>query len=214
MDDRRVFVIEGEEAGWLAVRRTLATLPGVRVVGTTTSQRSAAERIPQLRPDAVLAAREVEGQPIVPLLRRLRPALPRATFVLLADDYDTAELLALDDVGLSSYVLWRHLRGERLGVLLQAALVGGVVVISEPVATAFVLAQRQRLQPDPVRALDERERAVLWYLSQGLTQREIACRLGVHVRTVEGAVARLQRELGATSEFTLAVQAMRRGVLQ
>lgn len=214
MDDRRVFIIEGEEPGWLGVRRALASLPGISVAGSTASQRGAADHALGLRPDAVLAAREVEGTSIIPLLRRLRPALPRTTFVLLAEDYDPAELLALDDVGISGYVLWRDLRGRRLGIVLHAALVGGVVVISDPVAAAYVMAQRQRLQPEPVRELSERERTVLRHLGEGLTQREIARLLGVHVRTVEGVVARLKRELGATSEFTLAVQAMRRGLLR
>lgn len=214
MADRRVFIIEGEEPGWLAVRRALAALPGIRVAGSAASQCTAAQHVPEICPDAILAAREVEGESIIPLLRRLRPALPQTTFVLLADDYDPAELLALDDVGISGYLLWRHLRGRRLGIFLHAALVGGVVVISDPVAAAYVMAQRQRLQPEPVRELSERERTVLRYLGEGLTQREIARLLGVHVRTVEGVVARLKRELGATSGFTLAVQAMRRGLLR
>lgn len=214
MDDQRVFIIEGEEPGWLAVRRTLAALPGISVAGSAASQRTAAQHVPEICPDAVLAAREVEGESIIPLLRRLRPALPQTTFVLLADDYDPAELLALDDVGISGYLLWRDLRGRRLEIVLHAALVGGVVVISDPVAAAYVMAQRQRLQPEPVPELSERERAVLRHLGEGLTQREIARLLGVHVRTVEAVVARLKRELGATSEFTLAVQAMRRGLLR
>ncbi len=214
MDDQRVFIIEGEEPGWLAVRRTLAALPGISVAGSAASQRTAAQHVLEICPDAVLAAREVEGESIIPLLRRLRPALPQTTFVLLADDYDPAELLALDDVGISGYLLWRDLRGRRLEIVLHAALVGGVVVISDPVAAAYVMAQRQRLQPEPVPELSERERAVLRHLGEGLTQREIAGLLGVHVRTVEAVVARLKRELGATSEFTLAVQAMRRGLLR
>lgn len=76
------------------------------------------------------------------------------------------------------------------------------------------MAQGWRLEPGPVLELSERERAVLCHLGEGLTQREVARLLGVHVRTVEGVVARLKRELGATSAFTLAVQAMRRGLLR
>lgn len=214
MDCRRVFVIEGNEPGWPAARRALASLPGICVAGFAASQRTAAEHVPEICPDAVLAARQVEGASIIPLLRRLRPALPQTTFVLLADDYDPAELLALDDVGISGYLLWRDLRGRRLATFLHAALAGGVVIISDAVAAAYVMAQRQRLQPEAVRELSERERAVLRHLGEGLTQREIAGLLGVHVRTVEGLVARLKRELGATSEFTLAVQAIRRGLLR
>ena len=198
----------------MAMRRTLTALPGISVVGSTASRHQVVEQVRAIGPDAVVAAREVEGASIIPLLRGLRPALPQTTFVLLADDYDPAELLALDDVGISGYLLWRDLRGRRLGIFLHAALVGGVVVISDPVAAAYVMAQRQRLEPGPVLELSERERAVLCHLGEGLTQREVARLLGVHVRTVEGVVARLKRELGATSAFTLAVQAMRRGLLR
>lgn len=45
MDDRRVFIIEGEEPGWMAVRRTLTALPGISVVGSTASRHQVVEQV-------------------------------------------------------------------------------------------------------------------------------------------------------------------------
>ena len=59
----------------------------------------------RLRPDAILIERTVNGQPALPFLTRLRRDLPLTTFVMLANDFDAAELLEMEDIGVSGFTL-------------------------------------------------------------------------------------------------------------
>lgn len=61
--------------------------------------------------------------------------------------------------------------------------------------------------------LTVRERAILQGLAAGLTQRELARRLGVSERTVRSVIAELQEKLDATTPFTLGLNAARRGLV-
>jgi DNA-binding CsgD family transcriptional regulator len=62
-------------------------------------------------------------------------------------------------------------------------------------------------------ALSEREQAILTLMASGATDEAIARRLGVARRTVVRDVAKLLRQLGATTRFQAGAQAARRGWL-
>lgn len=213
MQSRRVLLIESDEVGWPSVCRAVESLPDVRVVGSTGNRSEAAKLARTASPDAIVAAWQLEDASVIPLLRQLRPDLAHTTFILLADDYDPAELLALDEVGISSYLLWKTLHGPRLRTHLNAAIWGGAVVISNDVAAAHSAALRHHANPNDAPYIGDRELAVLRGLGEGLKQDAIAAELGVHIRTVESIIAGLKRKLGAFNEFTLCLQAMRAGLL-
>ena len=213
-EHRAVFLIESDEPGWLAVRRAIETLPDTYLAGSASSLDDARALTVHPPPDAIIAARYVDDEPVIPLLRVLRPQLPETTFIIIADDYDDDELLAMGQVGISGYLLWRHLRGARLHAYLQAAIYGDTVVVSDTVADAYVAAERRQLNPEGLPEITERERQILRGLAEGLTQFAIARQIGVGDRTIQANVASLKLKLDANSEFTLAVQAIRRGLIR
>lgn len=209
----RIAILASDDLGWPAVRQALTAMADVQIAFMTTCPHEMGEWAPSANPDAIITARQVEDELMMPLLRRLRPVLPDTVFIVIAHDYDSTELLALDEVGIAGYLLWKDLYGERLRRYLSAAVGGEVAIVSGAVAGAYIVAQRQRLRQTDAFATSERERAVLRGLTEGLTQEAIASQLRVHPRTVEAAVAHLKRRLGATSEFTLAAQAVRHGLI-
>lgn len=209
-----VLLIESDEIGWTAVRQTLHSIPDAQIVDAVRDRSAVIQRALAIKPDVIIAAWRLEDESIIPLLRQLRPELPDATLIVLADGYDIDELLALGDIGISGYLLWRSLLGLRLKARLHAALWHDAVVVTSEVVDAYLLAQRRRWNPsDDALLLSERERMVLRLIAEGLTQRAIANQLDVHPRTIEATIAKLKQRLGANSEANLCVQAMRRGLL-
>src|SRR5262249_31868925 len=107
-------------------------------------------------------------------------------------------------------VLSRGSGGERLAAAL-AALVQGLVVQD----SAFAEAARPRTTPRPSLAEDltPRERQVLGLLSEGLSNPQIALRLGVAERTAVSHVTSIRGRLGAEGGREPVVVAGRWGLI-
>lgn len=214
MRARRVLFVRDECFHWTAARAALDAVPAVAVVGEAQTFDEAERLALGLQPDAILTARCLGGQPALPVLARLRPKLPLATFAIIATDYDAAELLAMEDVGVSGYLLWQDLSASMLPHILAAATDTRTVVLNDAVARAFVTAERRRLTcQEPAPAISARERAVLHGLAEGLTTVEIALLLGVTERTVKRAITDLEATLAASDRFTLGMKAARLGLV-
>lgn len=206
MMSRRVYVLASDKIGWPIVRQAIERLPDCLDVAMTVGSLEAVTPLLRWRPDALLTARWVEGESVIPLLRLVRSRLPNTAFIILADDYALAELYELAEIGGASYLLWKDLSGSNLGAFLNAAIRDRAIVVSNEVATAYVANYSIETIEAHGSLLSDRERVVLRGLGDGLTQEEIALQLQVSRRTVESDVARLKMRLGASSAFALGLR--------
>jgi DNA-binding NarL/FixJ family response regulator len=215
MQRRPVLLIPSDDCGWAGVRLALAAWPDLRVIGEATTAAHGVELALLLQPDIIIAAAELEGTAMLPLLSELhRTACARSTIILLASQPRPADPAAIERVEIAGYLLWSDLSTEALRYCLAAVITGDVVVISQAVATAL-LAERQRgsgAHSEPV-PLTARKRMVLRCLAEGRTHKEIAVAEGLSPRTVERTVARLEQKLGAPTQFVLGMKAAQLGLL-
>jgi two-component system, NarL family, nitrate/nitrite response regulator NarL len=79
-----------------------------------------------------------------------------------------------------------------------------------PVGSSSVTRGIPHIEPDPPanRGLTKRQKEVLWQLMIGLTDKEIAQRLGTSERTVMGHVRAILRRLGVKSRLQAALKAL------
>lgn len=215
MQRRTVLLIPSDDCDWAGVRLALAAWPDLRVIGEATTAAHGVELAMLLQPDIIIAAAELEGTAILPLLSELhRTACARSRIVLLASQPRSADLAAIERVEIAGYLLWSDLSTEALRHCLAAVITGDVVVISQAVATAL-LAARQRgsgAHSEPVH-LTAQEQVVLRRLAEGLTHKEIAMAEGLSLRTVERTTARLAAKLKAPAQFVLGMKVTQLGVL-
>jgi DNA-binding NarL/FixJ family response regulator len=144
-----------------------------------------------LGPDEILPELVPEGPPVLVLVRT------------------ESQAAAAHDAGARG-VLSRGSGGERLAAALFA-LVQGLVVQD----SAFAESARPRTSPRPSLAEDltPRERQVLGLLSEGLSNRQIALRLGVAERTAKFHVNAILGKLGAENRTEAVVVAARLGLI-
>jgi DNA-binding NarL/FixJ family response regulator len=207
---RRVLLIRDECFYWAVARAALDVLPAVTVVGEANAFGDAYHLALRLQPDAILSVPRVDDEPVLPFLARLRRHLPRATFAVIADDFAAADLLTMEDIGVSGWLLWPGLSDALLPHILAAATDAHTVVLHEAVAHTLLTAERQRLtRREPAPPLSARERAILRGLAEALIVSEIAVLVGVTERTVKRDIAKLETKLGAPDRFVLGVKAAR-----
>ncbi|MGB3911029.1 MAG: response regulator transcription factor [Pseudolysinimonas sp.] len=199
----RVFLVDDHEI----VRRGIAELVDaehdLEVVGEAGDVKQALARIAATRPDvAVLDVRLPDGNGI-DLCREIRSRYPEIACLILTAYDDDEALRSAVLAGAAGYVV-KDIRGQALiGDIRQVAAgkrllpaAAGRRVVEQLVATPTAPA-------DPELSL--RERQVLEFIADGLTNRQIAERLDLAEKTVKNYVSGLLAKLGLESRTQAAV---------
>jgi DNA-binding NarL/FixJ family response regulator len=141
------------------------------------------------------------GMSGVQLVRELVPRLPETRFVMLTVSTSDEHVLDAVEYGASGY-LTKDLTPDALQRAVRGAWAGDLA-IPRRMAARLVrrLADRGRRAPsghDPIAAhgLSIREREVLRFMAEGMTDREIAGALTISTRTVETHVSSVLHKLG------------------
>ena len=185
------------------------------LVGEAASGLSALKIIREQRPDvAVLDISMPELNGIV-LSRRLASEMPALRLLVLTLHEDRAYLNQALEAGVRGYVLKRS-AVENLVQAIRAVLVGGLYIDPAIVGRVFEskqinkrLAARKGVAP----ALTDREADVLKMAALGFTNKEIASRLDVGVKSIETYKARGLEKLGLKTRAELVRYASGQGWL-
>jgi DNA-binding NarL/FixJ family response regulator len=197
------------------LRNLLRAEDDFELVGEATSGLSALKLIREKRPDvAVLDISMPELNGIV-LCRRLAGELPDIRLLVLTLHEDRAYLNQAIEAGVRGYVLKRS-AVENLVQAIRAVTVGGMYIDPAIVGRVFDegrankrTAARKGVTP----ALTDREGDVLKMAASGFTNKEIASRLDVGVKSVETYKARGLEKLGLRTRAELVRYASGQGWL-
>ena len=197
------------------LRNLIRAEPDFELVGEAASGLSALKIIREQRPDvAVLDISMPELNGIV-LCRRLAGEMPALRLLVLTLHEDRAYLNQALEAGVRGYVLKRS-AVENLVQAVRAVMVGGLYIDPAIVGRVFEskqvnkrLAARKGVAP----ALTDREADVLKMAALGFTNKEIASRLDVGVKSIETYKARGLEKLGLKTRAELVRYASGQGWL-
>jgi DNA-binding NarL/FixJ family response regulator len=197
------------------LRNLIRAEPDFALVGEAASGLSALKIIREQRPDvAVLDISMPELNGIL-LSRRLAGEMPALRLLVLTLHEDRAYLNQALEAGVRGYVLKRS-AVENLVQAVRAVMVGGLYIDPAIVGRVFEskqvnkrLAARKGVAP----ALTDREADVLKMAALGFTNKEIASRLDVGVKSIETYKARGLEKLGLKTRAELVRYASGQGWL-
>lgn len=173
----------------------LGTQPDFLVVGEAVSGADVVQKVGDLQPDVVLLDLEMPEMDGVDALKQLRIIHPDVhAIVFTAFDTDERILGALQ-AGARGYLLKGAPRDE-LFKAIRVASQGGSLL--EPVVATRLLqhVSASHAIPEP---LTPREMEVLRLIAEGFSNKEIASRLVITIRTVKFHVSAILHKLGATN---------------
>jgi DNA-binding NarL/FixJ family response regulator len=197
------------------LRNLIRAEPDFELVGEAASGLSALKIIREQRPDvAVLDISMPELNGIV-LSRRLAGEMPGLRLLVLTLHEDRAYLNQALEAGVRGYVLKRS-AVENLVQAIRAVLVGGLYIDPAIVGRVFESKQvnkRLTARKGVAPALTDREADVLKMAALGFTNKEIASRLDVGVKSIETYKARGLEKLGLKTRAELVRYASGQGWL-
>jgi two-component system response regulator NreC len=188
--------------------------PDMKVVAEASDGESAVQRAVALKPNVVVMDISMPGVNGLAATRSLRKLQPNAAIVTLTRHSDDAYLQELLRAGVSGYVLKQSAPTELLQAI-RAAAAGGQYLDSTLTArvTAGFLGREGRKIGKPGATLSERESEVLRLIASGYSNKEIAARLSVSVKTVEAHKANAMRKLGLNGRIDIVKYALLQGWL-
>jgi len=192
----RVFLVDDHEIVRRGVAELLEANDDIEVVGEAASVLQARNRIPVMTPDvAIIDVRLPDGSGIEVCQDLLDSHSTVRTLILTAFD-DEQSMFAAIMAGASAYVV-KSVNGMKLVSAVREVAAGHNLIDPVLRARAFEgVVVPQAPEPDPRLAmLSLREREVLSYLAEGMTNREIAQQLGLAEKTVKNYVSTLLGKL-------------------
>ncbi|MGA8499078.1 MAG: response regulator transcription factor [Xanthobacteraceae bacterium] len=197
------------------LRNLIRAEPDFELIGEAASGLSALKIVREQRPDvAVLDISMPELNGIV-LSRRLNGEMPALKLLVLTLHEDRAYLNQALEAGVRGYVLKRS-AVENLVQAIRAVMVGGLYIDPAIVGRVFESKQvnkRLLARKGVAPALTDREADVLKMAALGFTNKEIASRLDVGVKSIETYKARGLEKLGLKTRAELVRYASGQGWL-
>lgn len=197
------------------IKRLLQAEPDIEVVGEAGDGVAAVELAQSLKPDVVCLDVSMPRMNGVEATRRIKASLPDVGVVILTMHEDEDYVFELVKAGASGYVLKRASARDLVDAV--HAVVGGHTFLHPMIARRLVSAQETSGNRDEERrrfdGLTEREREVVCLIADGLTNKEIAERLHISVKTVETHRTHIMEKLDLHDRAHLVRYAVRKGLV-
>jgi DNA-binding NarL/FixJ family response regulator len=193
--------------------RTILTTAGIEVVGEAADGDAAVTEVERTRPDVVLMDVRMPGRDGISATELLQQRSPSSRVLVLTtfdhDEYLDGALRA----GAAGFLL-KNASPEDLVAAVRAVAAGEGVL--DPAVVGRVLARLRpgaSARPKELDALTAREEDVLRLVCEGLTNGEVAERLGVGEATAKTHVSRVLMKLGVRDRVQAVIWAYDHGVV-
>lgn len=209
----RLLLVDDHAVVREGLRALLAGDPQFDVVGEAADGNDAVAAASRLQPDVVVMDVSLPGSNGVQATRRIKQQQPGTRVVALTVHEESGYLRSLLDAGASGYVLKRSAAAELVRAL-HAVGDGGTYL--DPAMTGQLVGKYTRSphEAGPAPGLSERETEVVRLVARGYSNKEIANRLEVSVKTVETYRYRAVEKLGLRGRADLVRYAIEKGWLE
>lgn len=212
----RILVADDHDVVRRGLREQLSSHEGWEICGEASNGREAVQLALKLAPDVAvidLSMPELNG---LEATRQIRRELPR-TEVLIFTMHETEQLIReVLSAGARGYVLksdaGRHLTSAVEALSHRRPFF--TAKVSEALLDAFLKSNAREDEGSAFRTLTDREREIVQMLAEGESNKEIAAKLSISVKTVETHRATVMRKLDISSIVELVHYAIRNQLVE
>jgi DNA-binding NarL/FixJ family response regulator len=210
----RILLADDHETVREGLRMILNAQPDMQVVATAGDGREAIAQAERMAPDVVIMDISMPGLNGLAATVQLTERCPATKVLTLTRHADSSYLQQLLRAGAAGYVLKQSRPAELLHAI-RAVATGGKYLDASMTGPVLGTYTRQVAPPgpEPTTPLSPRETEVLRLIAWGNTNKEIAARLDLSVKTVEAHKANGMRKLGMRGRIDIVRYALLQGWL-
>jgi DNA-binding NarL/FixJ family response regulator len=214
MNKITVLIAEDHETVREGLKLILAGQSDLEVVGDAGDGRAAIELAQKLEPDVVLMDISMPNLNGLKATAKLKECCSKTSVLALTRHKDDSYLQQILRAGASGYVLKQSPASELVHAI-RAVASGGKYL--DPAVVGKVMGSytgRKTISSEPRPAITERETEVLRLISWGYSNKDIANRLDLSVKTVETHKTNAMKKLGMNSRIEIVKYAVAQGWME
>ncbi|WP_064088274.1 two-component system response regulator LetA [Legionella feeleii] len=208
----KVLIVDDHALVRMGIRRLLEDLPDVDVVADAESGEQALTLVKSHKPDVVLLDMKMPGIDGWEVTRRLKKSNPQvkviAVTAVCAEPMPTRVL----QLGAMGYLTKESGAEEMAAAIRKVAK--GEKYLSAEIAQKMAINSLEAVQDSPFDLLSEREMQVMLMITSGMTEQDIADRLFLSSKTINGYRYRMFDKLGIKNDVELTFLAMKHRVIE
>ncbi len=204
MNKIRILLVDDHTAIRVGLTTAISDTPDMTVVADVEDGDEAVDAYRKHRPDVVVLDLRMHGMTGVEAIRALRAEFDGARVLVYSNYSKGEELYQALKAGAAGIVV-KEMALDRLLEAIRTVHAGSQFIPPE-VAT--------RIGERLIAQLSSREMEVLRHLARGLSNKEIAAKLGLVVGTVKLHVANIYSKLGVSDRTQALVIAVKRGIIE
>lgn len=200
----RVFVVDDHEMVRDGIRGMLRGAPGMALCGEAGDWATARREILAIRPDVALVDVRLPDGSGIELIREVRSRDSAIRCVVLTSQPDGEAFFQAVVAGAFGYLL-KDVSADELRRAIRTVAAGGSLIRAETIDELRSRAQQVPPADELLRDLTGQEQRILWMITDGLTNREIAVELKLAEKTVRNYVSNILAKVGVRNRTQLAV---------
>lgn len=205
MDPIRVAIVEDNKTIRESLCRFVESASDCRCVFACATAEEAIHELPAHLPQVVLMDIQLPKMSGIECAARLRQTLPAVQIIMVTVYEDTERISAALRAGACGYLLKRCTPDELVGAVREARL-GGVPMPREIARKVIAAFQQPAATSAQLEDLRPSEMKILELLAHGLSNKEIANRLGLSVSTVRWHLENIYSKLHVSSRTEAALK--------
>ncbi len=208
----RVLVADDHPVVRKGLQSCLAKHEKLKIIGEATTGEEAVQKALELKPDVVLMDISMPGMTGLAATEKLREQAPQIKVVVLSIHNNREYIFRIIQAGAHGYVS-KEASPDELLRAINAVCAGGTCFSPEIAQAALQQFVQNGGKKEPFAQLTSREREVLVLIAEGQSNKEIANKLGIGVRTIETHRERIMRRLDIHSVAGLTKFAIANGLV-
>lgn len=211
----RILIAEDHQTVREGIKLLVNAQPDMEVVGEAGDGEAVIREVDRLKPDIVLMDISMPTMNGLEATRKLRARLPDLKILTLTRHTDDGYLQQVINAGANGYVLKQSAPNDLVSAIRS---VGAGNSYIDPSLTRKVMggyaARSESLRGENKAVLTDRESEVLRLIALGYSNKEIAYKMDLSVKTIEAHKANGMRKLGISSRIDIVRYAILRNWLQ
>lgn len=201
----KVAIVEDSKTTREGLERIINLSPGYQCVCACMTAEDALQQIPPHHPAIVLMDIQLPGMSGIECVGRLKELLPDTQVIMLTVYEDPDRIFSALRAGASGYLLKRS-TPEQVFAAIREVQAGGAPMSAAIARKVFGYFRDQETASAEVEALSKRESEVLELIVLGMSNKEIASRLGVSVETLRWHLRQIYKKLQVHSRTEAALK--------